>query len=118
MGRTVKIGAALEPPNAPRSHRSGPNHAEGVAEQHDLVRTYEHLMDPDPEVRGMIKLDCPCEQLERRVDVLEERWAERGLITERSRDVLRCGPAGCGPKPNEHAERRKDDTHRIPLASR
>src|SRR5579871_6487737 len=76
----MEIGAALEPSNAPNSHRSGPSDAEGVAEQHDLIRTNEHPMDPDPETRGMIKLDRPCEQLERRVDVLEERPAERGLI--------------------------------------
>ena len=114
----MEISAALEPPQAPHSHCSGPNYAEGVAEQHDLIRTNEHPMDPDPETRGMVKLDRPCEQLERRVDVLEERPAERGLITERARDVLRRGPAGCGPKPNEQADRREDDAHRIPLTSR
>jgi hypothetical protein len=114
----MEISAALEPPNAPHSHRSGPNDAEGVAEQHDLICANEHLMDPDPETRGMIKLDRPCEQLEWRVDVLEERPAERGLITKRSRDVLRRDPAGGGPEPNEQADRREDDAHRIPLTSR
>ena len=114
----MEISAALEPSDAPRSHRSGPSDTEGVAEQHDLIRTNEHLMDPDPETRGMIKLDRPCEKLERRVDVLEERPAERWLITERARDVLGRGPAGCGPKPNQQADRREDDAHRIPLASR
>src|SRR5580698_1481495 len=114
----MEISAALQPSKPARSHRSSPNHAEGVAEQHDLIRTNEHLMDPDPETRGMVELDRPCEQLERRVDVLEERPAERGLITERARDVLRRDPAGCGPKPNEQTDRREDDAHRIPLASR
>src|SRR5579862_453342 len=114
----MEISAALQPSNAPHSHHSGCSNAEGVAEQHDLIRANEHLMDPDPETRGMIKLDRPCEQLERQVDVLEERPAERGLITERSRDVLRRDPAGCGPKPNQQADRREDDAHRIPLTSR
>src|SRR5579862_1544634 len=101
MGRTMEIGAALQPPNATRSHRRGACDTEGVADQHDLIRTNEHPMDPDTETRGMVVLDRPCEQLERRVHVLEERPAERGLITERSRDVLRCDPAGCGPNPNQ-----------------
>src|SRR5580692_6237414 len=114
----MEISAALEPSNAAHSHRRGPGDAKGVAEQHDLIRTNEHLMDPDPVTSWMIVLDRPCEQLERRVDVLEERPAERGLITERLRDVLRRDPAGCGPKPNEHADRREDDTQRIPLATR
>ena len=92
--------------------------AEGIAEQHNRICTNEHLMDPDPKTRGMIKLDRPCEQLERRIDVSEERPAERGLIAERARDVLRRDPAGCGPKPNEHADRWEDDAHRIPLTSR
>src|SRR5579862_3947075 len=114
----MEISAALQPSNAPHSHHSGCSNAEGVAEQHDLIRANEHLMDPDPETRGMIKLNRPCEQLERRVDVPEKRPTERGLIFERSRDVLRSGPAGCGPKPNDQADRGKDDAHRIPLASR
>ena len=114
----MEISAALEPSNAARSHHSGRSNGQGVAEQHDLIRSNEHLMDPDPETRGMIKLDRPREQLERRVDVVEERPAERGLITERSRDVLRRDPAGCGPKPNQQADRREDYADRIPLASR
>ena len=105
----MEIGAALEPSNAPHSHHRGHSNAEGVAEQHDLIGTNEHLVGPEPETRGMIKLDRPREQLERRVDVLEERPAERGLITKRTRDVLRRDPAGCGPKPNEHADRWEDD---------
>ena len=114
----MEISAALKPSNAPDSHHSGCSNAEGVAEQHDLIGTNEHLMDPDPVTNWMVVLDRPCEQLERRVDVLEERPAERGLITERSRDVLRRDPAGCGPKPNQQADRGEDDAHRIPLASR
>src|SRR5580704_8088412 len=114
----MEISAALEPPNAPNSHPSGANNAEDVAEQYDLIRTNEHLMDPDPETSWMIKLDRPREQFERRVDVLEERPAERGLITERSRNVLRRDPAGCGPEPNQQPDRREDDAHRIPLTSR
>src|SRR5579863_5771151 len=114
----MEISAALETSNAPHSHHSGHSNAEGVAEQHDLIRTNEHLMDPNPETSWMIVLDRPSEQLERRVDVLEERPAERGLITERSRDILRRGPTGCGPKPNQQADRREDDAHRIPFAAR
>ena len=114
----MEISAALEPSNAPKSHHSGCSNAEGVAEQHDLIRTNERLMDPDPETSWMVVLDRPCEQVERRIDVLEERPAERGLITERARDVLRRDPARCGPKPNQQADRREDDADRIPLASR
>ena len=73
----MEISAALEPSNAPHSHRSGPSDAERVTEQHDLIGTNEHLMDPDPETSWMIELDRPREQLERRIDVSEERPAER-----------------------------------------
>jgi hypothetical protein len=114
----MKIGPALQPSNPACSHRGSADETEGVSEQHDLIGTNENVMDPDPETRGMIELDRPREQLERRVDVLEERPAERGLITERSRDVLRRHPARCGPKPNQQADRGEDDAYRIPLTSR